>query len=569
MKRSATTPAPARGGGRRTRSVKQYDTTRARSIEELDPNSSYAKAYALIPPGSRVLDLGCGSGELASYLTARGDRVWGADINPGAIARAAAHCVATRVADLEITPLADLFPGRRFDAIVYADVLEHVRDPWDLLQQSRPLLVDGGVVVASIPNFAHAAVRLAVVSGSIPYRQLGILDDTHVRFFTGKSVAALFEESGFRVQAIERTKLAFGAPSDLVPDVGVLRVPPTIEQHVRNDPEGETLQFVVRAVMLPGEWNMAALRTRLHNVEAKLEEQAIGLRNFGRELADALALAERNAEAARAAEARTAQIQGRANELEARVSGLETRRRELEAQGADLETRRAAEAAGRNEALAALAQARGDYAAALEAGRHADEIIARTRAELLDVQEQRDEARAAVHQGLNRVRGLEEELRREAAVSRSALEESQRRLAELRDQTQVLAALRSAHAAALVRGEQLEAARANEAALANALRHLKDALMSAIEERHQRAAEARDAQQRLVRQERAAAEAHAALRAEADALAAELHAANARAEGARVRLRREALARLAREHAAAAPTTDDGAQFWRNGAASG
>ena len=120
------------------------------------------------------------------------------------------------------------------------------------------------------------------------------------------------------MQAIERTKLAFGAPSDLVPDVGVLRVPPTIEQHVRNDPEGETLQFVVRAVMLPGEWNMAALRTRLHNVEAKVEEQAIGLRNFAQELADALALAERNAEATRAAEARGNELQARANAFEAR-----------------------------------------------------------------------------------------------------------------------------------------------------------------------------------------------------------------------------------------------------------
>ena len=569
MERSATTPAPARGGGRRTRRAKQDGP--ARSVAELDPNSSYAKAYALIPPGSRVLDLGCGSGELASYLTARGDRVWGADADPGAVARAAHHCVAARVADLESTPLADLFPGRSFDAIVYADVLEHVRDPWDLLQQSRPLLADGGVVVASIPNFAHAAVRLAVLSGSMPYRRLGIVDDTNVRFFTGTSVAALFEESGFAVEAIERTTLAFGAPSDLVPDVGVLRVPPTVEQHVRSDPEGETLQFVVRAVRRPGEWNMAALRSRLHDVEAMVEEQAIGLRNYARELADALAV-ERNAEAARAAEAA-----GRSEALAA------------------LAQAHADHAAALADHAAALAEARADQAAALAAGHHADENLARIRAELLDVQEQRDEARAAVQQSLNRVRVLEDDVRREAGAARSALDELQRRLAELRDQTEVLAALRSAHAAAhaaaVANGEQLEAARASEAALANALAHLKDALMSAVEERHERAAEARDAQQRLVRQERAAAEALAALRAQtdaqaaelraqteaqaaelrarADALAAEVGAANARAEAARVRMRREALARLAREHAAAAPTAEDGAQFWRNGAASG
>jgi methionine biosynthesis protein MetW len=252
----------------------------------LDPNSSHAKVCELVPAGARVLDVGCGSGELAAWLSARGAQVWGVDINSEALAAAKPHCVQTRVADLEHVDIDELFPELQFDAVVFADVLEHVREPWRLLESSRSVLAAGGRVVASIPNFSHAAVRLAVLDGAMPYRTLGILDDTHLRFFTLASIASLFAESGFRVEAVERTIAPFGAVSDLVPDVRVLRAPPEIEQRVRSHPEAETLQFVVRALPVPGTWDMSALRGRLHDVEAHAQEQAVGIENLERELAE-------------------------------------------------------------------------------------------------------------------------------------------------------------------------------------------------------------------------------------------------------------------------------------------
>ncbi len=535
----------AQPSGKRTPRVKQYDTSGSRSIDELDPNSSHAKAYALIPPGSRVLDLGCGSGELASYLAARGDRVWGVDVNPAALALAAPFCAATRVADLETAELADLFPGQRFDVVVFADVLEHVREPWSLLQSARGVIETDGHVVASIPNFAHAAVRLAVVSGAMPYRGLGILDGTHVRFFTLNGVMSLFEESGFRLQAIERTTLPFDQPSDLVPDVRLLRVPREIERHVREDAENETLQFVVRAVMLPGAWDMGALRDRLHDVEARGEERAIGMRNFQREVAAARALADERA---------------------AQIAALE-------------HDRAMASESVRSELLPMIAQARGDMLAAMAerddavvarasevaARRRVDAELAMAQAALQQAIIERDEARAqqerrnaAMRHELEGARrelaelGLVRERARALAEERARLEtvaaEAERRAAALQEANE-RASEREAHAAAT-----LASADATRAALESALAHAEHALRRAAAQRDERNAAARTAEAALARYV-------ADARDTEDTLRARLQSALDELETLRARARHDALRWMLGKHAEAG-THDDGAQFW-------
>ncbi|HEV2740933.1 MAG TPA: class I SAM-dependent methyltransferase [Candidatus Elarobacter sp.] len=533
--------APPRG--ERKRRVKRYDTTGSKSIEELDPNSSYAKAYALIPAGSRVLDLGCGSGELASYLAARGDRVWGVDINAAALAQAAASCVQTCVADLELTDVAALFPGLRFDVVVFADVLEHVREPWNLLQSARAVLDAGGRVVASIPNFAHAAVRLAVVSGAMPYRGLGILDGTHVRFFTLSGVASLFEESGFRLQAIERTTLPFEQPSDLVPDVRVLRVPGDIERHVREDPENETLQFVVRAVMLPGEWDMGALRDRLHDVEAHSAEQTIGLRNLQREYAAAVAAADELAAQVSALEAalRTADAGLRAELIAVTAEHDGARAQEAAARRAlkgELEETRTAldEAiARRDEAQAAGAEARAKMRSREAALRHELEGAHREVAELREVLTATRE----------RVRILGEQ----RALSEAASAEAARRMAALADEHDRRGE-REAHAAAVI-----AAAEADRARIESALAHAGRELVTANAQRDERAAAARAAEEALAR-----------ARVEAAAAQEALRAATSELELLRKRERYAAIAWIAREHDAHG-SQEDGEEFWPNGLA--
>ena len=309
-------------GSQQHKCSKVYKGIPAASIAELDQNTSYARVLALLERGGTVLDVGCGSGELDRYLAERGFEVWAIDGNAEALALAAPYCADARQADFEAADLSDLYAGVSFDYIIFADSLEHVREPWRLLESARRLLKPGGAVIASIPNVAHAAVRIAVAAGSFPYRKSGILDDTHLRFFTRSGIEALFAESGFHVEAMERTYIPFGAESELIPDVGRLRAPPEFEREIRETPEAETLQFVVRAVPLPGSWDMSAMRSYVHDLQGQLEESAIGMRNLDR-IAKALS-SERDALRSQVDDAnvRAAESERRASEAEPIVAKL-------------------------------------------------------------------------------------------------------------------------------------------------------------------------------------------------------------------------------------------------------
>ena len=174
-----------------------------------DEGSSHAQLLDILvdrPPG-RVLDLGCGSGRLGAELEERGHHVVGVDVHDTAEAKERLdHFV---VADLEQgIPLAVHEHGP-YDTVVAADVLEHVRDPGRLLVELRPLLADGAVVLASVPNIGHWYPRLRVVSGRFDYDARGILDRDHVRFFTRRSFARLAQRSGWRITATRPTGLPF------------------------------------------------------------------------------------------------------------------------------------------------------------------------------------------------------------------------------------------------------------------------------------------------------------------------------------------------------------------------
>jgi len=90
---------------------------------------------------------------------------------------------------------------------VAADVLEHVREPGDLLAEARDRLAPGGVIAVSVPNFAHWYPRLRVLSGRFDYDRRGILDAGHVRFFTRASFERLVERNGLRVRRRSTTGL--------------------------------------------------------------------------------------------------------------------------------------------------------------------------------------------------------------------------------------------------------------------------------------------------------------------------------------------------------------------------
>ncbi|MCD6498695.1 MAG: methyltransferase domain-containing protein [Deltaproteobacteria bacterium] len=148
-----------------------------------------------VPPGSRVLEVGCEVGHLTGLLVERNCVVHGIDPNPGPMARSkAAACFVGN-----FHRVAEYAAGHQYDRIVLADVLEHIEEPEKLLRALRPLLSDGGRILASTGNVAHWFVRFSLLAGRFHYTPRGILDSTHLRLYTPDSFAQLLSDSGYRV----------------------------------------------------------------------------------------------------------------------------------------------------------------------------------------------------------------------------------------------------------------------------------------------------------------------------------------------------------------------------------
>ena len=156
---------------------------------------------ALVPPECRrVLEVGCGAGELGRLLTQRGHTVAGVELVPEAADAARRHLDHVVTADVETDDL-PFTPGS-FDAVIFADVLEHLIDPWRVLRDAAELLSPGGRMIASIPNVQNLDVVWRLLRGRWDYRERGILDRGHLRFFTLHGIHGLFEQAGLTVERV-------------------------------------------------------------------------------------------------------------------------------------------------------------------------------------------------------------------------------------------------------------------------------------------------------------------------------------------------------------------------------
>jgi 2-polyprenyl-3-methyl-5-hydroxy-6-metoxy-1,4-benzoquinol methylase len=246
------------------------------------PGSAHELAVGLVPPNARVLEFGCATGYMSEVLTTRFScSVTGVELSPESAELARRYCDRVVVGDAETLDLEHTLAGARFDAVMFADVLEHLREPRVVLQRVRPMLAEGGAVIASIPNVAHASVRLALLAGEFRYREAGLLDRTHLRFFTRESIQDLFEASGYVVTHWLRRRLSI-EESEVGPPART--VPETVRAWIVADPEATTYQFVVRAVRSEAAEMVHQLRAELR--EARSAEQwAQRARQAARELA--------------------------------------------------------------------------------------------------------------------------------------------------------------------------------------------------------------------------------------------------------------------------------------------
>ncbi|HNB26553.1 MAG TPA: class I SAM-dependent methyltransferase [Alphaproteobacteria bacterium] len=196
-------------------------TTKQHRYEtEIDPNgdSAGARILRLIPPGSRVLELGAGPASLTRLLSGnlRCD-VTAVDIDPTVLDQLAIHARSVHALDLNRADWDAVLSAAegRFDAVIAADVLEHLYDPWSTMTRMKGLLNEAGAIILSVPHAGHCVLAACLMDEDFDYREWGLLDRSHIRFFGLKNVQELhrangleIEDAGFVVRTPKMTEFA-------------------------------------------------------------------------------------------------------------------------------------------------------------------------------------------------------------------------------------------------------------------------------------------------------------------------------------------------------------------------
>ena len=199
------------------------------------PNNDYfellrPEIFDLVPPNTKLLlDLGCGFGALGAKVNSEyGAHCYGIESNTAAESILSRNFFKHWIANVEDFDFNAI--DVKFDCIVLADVLEHLVDPWVLMGRVKELLAKDGVVIVSIPNIRNLNVIASLIlKGRWEYRDSGILDRTHLRFFTKYEMKSMFIASGFEIvnedsnkdfYSLRRKILSF-LPNLLIPDLRV------------------------------------------------------------------------------------------------------------------------------------------------------------------------------------------------------------------------------------------------------------------------------------------------------------------------------------------------------------
>jgi len=154
-----------------------------------------------IRKNSSVLEFGCANGRMTRYLKENLNcDVRAVEINADAAQHAASFAKELLIADVEELSWLEHFDGYEFDYITFADVLEHLKDPKIILSEAKKLLSSEGSILISIPNIAHNSIIMNLIDDEFDYQEIGLLDKTHIRFFTYKSLLSLFRNVGLEVQ---------------------------------------------------------------------------------------------------------------------------------------------------------------------------------------------------------------------------------------------------------------------------------------------------------------------------------------------------------------------------------
>lgn len=164
----------------------------------LEDKNSLSVLVQRVQPDSLVLEFGPANGRMSQYLKEiLGCRVYAVEIDEAAAKDASEYCESLLVDSIENYRWCEEFRGIKFDYIVFADVLEHLYNPEDVLMRVREFLKEDGKILISIPNIAHNSIVINLLKNEFNYHETGLLDTTHLRFYTKKTFDELILRCGY------------------------------------------------------------------------------------------------------------------------------------------------------------------------------------------------------------------------------------------------------------------------------------------------------------------------------------------------------------------------------------
>lgn len=233
----------------------------------IDDQTSVAKLLRWVPQGATVLEVGPATGVMTRLMKEhRACLIDCLEIDPAAAQKAEPFCRRMVIGNVEAVDLNSHFEIHSYDIIIFADVLEHLVDPWQTLRRVAPYLKPGGLLLASIPNVSHAGLVVELMQGRFRYRRDGLLDETHLRFFTRETVTSLFQSTGFDCVEWDRT---VRAPEHSEFAASFAETPKAVKDILRARADSDTYQFLVRVT--PGEgkgWDSPITESSMRSSES-------------------------------------------------------------------------------------------------------------------------------------------------------------------------------------------------------------------------------------------------------------------------------------------------------------
>ena len=252
-----------------------------------DKNHASTKGIELIGFNKKVLEFGCATGFISKILKDRGCTVIGIEIDKCAAKKAEDYCDRVIVGDLESLDFNESLGHEIFDVIYFGDVLEHLKDPKRILLGIKNFLSKDGYLVISVPNIAHWSTRLELFDGNFDYQTIGILDDSHLRFFTKKSITNLLESCGYFIEAIDyveqfdRTII-----NNILKMKGFNEIESNKISLMLSQSDAEAFQFVIKASVCSEHKYLEKLSSEKKSLEQNIRDKNISIAEKDKQISE-------------------------------------------------------------------------------------------------------------------------------------------------------------------------------------------------------------------------------------------------------------------------------------------